>query len=420
MVIRRNISRAIVLGAGASCSYSESPTGLRPPLAKEIIKSYGKLDISENRYVLVGHLINYVRDTRGVLPSEFGSWDEDVETFFSEVDEEVSQLALQAKRQKRLSSEEFYRYNLAIGAYNQMIFLFASIFNEIQNGPISIPYMLLASELKEDDIVITFNWDTLLDRALMASDKWSPSNGYCIRPEAIFEDGWTYPDINKDFNKGPLYVKLHGSTNWLAPYHGVHLTSGEKYSMSRFAIDKLYVFINAERPYKTYEGRYCGPYEPFSYCYYPPNLPIVRDDVEEGYVGIRMLSAVDLPEHGKYTIGEKDVFSMPLIVPPVRNKQYQRYGEIFSTLWKISNDSLCQCEELYIIGYSFPNTDTATRKMFKEGLSKNTNLRKVIIINPYPEDIKKTFTNEFKIRPERIEVRKERFEIGYSHNGGIL
>ena len=240
-MVKRDISRVIVLGAGASCSYSESPTGLRTPLAREILRTYGKLDISDNRYVLVGHLINYVRDTRGVPPSEFGSWDEDLETFFSEVDEEVARYARKTKTAKKLQGEEFYRFNLSVGAYNQLIFLFASIFNEIQNGPLSIPYMLLASELDADDVIITFNWDTLLDRALLASGIWSPSNGYCIRPEGIFDDQWRYPDATDDIEDGPLYLKLHGSTNWLAPYHSVHLTSGEEYSVSKYAMDKLFV-----------------------------------------------------------------------------------------------------------------------------------------------------------------------------------
>jgi len=186
-MIKRDVSRVIVLGAGASCSYSESPTGLKPPLAREILQTYTRLDISENRYVLVGHLVNYVRDTRGVPSNQFGSWDEDLEAFLSEVDLGIARYARRA-RAKKLQPEELRQYALAVGAYDQLVFLLASIFNEIQNGPVSIPYMLLAGELRSDDVVVTFNWDTLLDRALAASGMWSPSNGYCIRPAGIFDD----------------------------------------------------------------------------------------------------------------------------------------------------------------------------------------------------------------------------------------
>jgi len=58
---------------------------LIPPLAKEIIKRYHQLDISENRYVLVGDLVNYVRDNRGIMPEDFSYFQEDVETILTEI-----------------------------------------------------------------------------------------------------------------------------------------------------------------------------------------------------------------------------------------------------------------------------------------------------------------------------------------------
>jgi hypothetical protein len=79
--------KVVVLGAGASASYSDSPTGLRPPLAREIIPAFQQLEISGNRLVLIGHIINYVRDTRGVDPIDFNSWNEDLEIFMTEIDE---------------------------------------------------------------------------------------------------------------------------------------------------------------------------------------------------------------------------------------------------------------------------------------------------------------------------------------------
>jgi len=254
--LERKISRVIVFGAGASCSYIESPTGYRPPLAREILSTYHKLAISENRYVLVGHLINYVRNTRGVPPEEFASWDEDLETFFSEIDDEVTEFTERIKSGEKLDGKDFVNYNITTGAYNQLILLFASIFNEIQNGPISIPYMMIANELSEEDVIITFNWDTLLDRALYSSGSWSPSNGYCIKPEAIFDEHWKSPDVYDRNNLAPIYIKLHGSTNWLAPYHGAHLSTGEIYSVSKYGMDKLFVYLNSDSAYDTYKNRY--------------------------------------------------------------------------------------------------------------------------------------------------------------------
>jgi hypothetical protein len=387
---QQSSKRTVVLGAGASCSYTDSPTGQRPPLANQIMPTYFNLDISENRFVLIGNLVNYVRNTKGIPPEEFPSWRDDIERFLTEIDEEIVALAPRLKG-KKLPQDEFQRMTLSQGTYNQLIFLFASILNEIQNGPVSIPYALLANELNGNDTCITFNWDTLLDRALASTGKWNPVSGYEIKPEAIFDDGWKSIENFKSNTTGPKYLKLHGSTNWLTPYHFIDLSSGERRSLSGYAINKLFVFNKATTQYQTYENRYWGPYEPYSYCYYPPDLPCQRDDTPPDYIGVRFLCAPDLPDHAKFYIDDKSVYSMPLIVPPVKDKQYLRYGEIFSVLWDKASTALSETEELYVIGYSFPQTDYVAKDLFREALKQNKNIKKIVIWNPSPSNVEKLF-----------------------------
>ena len=101
-------------------------------------------------------------------------------------------------------------------AYKQLIFLFTSVINEIQNGPISEVHKNLIFSLNEDDSIITFNWDTLIDRALNEYTDWKTDFGYCIKPEKIYKNKWIKPDVeNIKFNK---LIKLHGSTNWITTY----------------------------------------------------------------------------------------------------------------------------------------------------------------------------------------------------------
>lgn len=411
--------RLVVLGAGASCSYADSPTGCRPPLANQIIPTYFNLDISENRFVLVGNIVNYVWETRGIHPENFPSWKDDIERFLTEIDQEIVFLAPRLKKRK-LCEKEFMKINLLQGTYNQLIFLFSSILNEIQNGPVSTPYALLANELKAGDTCITFNWDTLLDRALSSTGNWSPVNGYAIKPQAIFDDGWHPVKNIKNSLNGPFYLKLHGSTNWLTPYHFIDLSTGENRTLSGYATNKLFVYHKATTQYQTYENRYWGPYEPFSYCYYPPDLPCERDDTPKDYINARIVCAPDLPEHAKNTIGEKSVFSMPLIVPPVRDKQYLRYGKIFSDLWGKASDALWKCEELYIIGYSFPQTDYVAKNLFRESLKKNKKLRRVVIWNPYPQNLEQLFVEDFGIDKTKIKVKAEKFDPLKKPNSRIL
>ena len=290
-------SRVILLGAGSSCAYNDSPTKIIPPIANQLIKSYNDLDISGNRLVLVGDLINYVCEHKGFSPITFNEWDEDIELFMTELDEKISELVKDLKAGNQ-NAEKFGELVLTTRAYNQLIFLFASIFNEIQNGPISKTHLKLAKELTPDDTCITFNWDTLLDRALLETGDWNPAEGYHIIPEAIYHDGWKNPSKSKSTNQ-VKYLKLHGSTNWLTPYQMVDLSTGDHRSFSKYALDKLYVYLHASNPYETFKNRCWGPYQPLSYCYYPPNLPLERDDIDPDYVGVSMTIAPDLPEHGK-------------------------------------------------------------------------------------------------------------------------
>lgn len=410
--------RAIVLGAGASCSYIDSPTKQRPPLANQILPTYFKLEIASNRHVLIGNIIEYVRRTRGISHDEFSSWNDDVEIFLTEIDEEINRLANIVKS-RELIEEEFHSFNSSQGTYNQLIFLFASILNEIQNGPVSIPYALLANELTDDDTCLTFNWDTLFDRALASTGKWTPINGYSIKPESIFDDGWSTVD-NYQNNSGVQYLKLHGSTNWLTPYNYVNLSTGNKDTMSGYAADKLFVYVKATTPYKTYENRYWGLYEPYSYCYYPPDLPCERDNITPGFVSTRHIFAPDLPEHAKFFVNEKDVYSMPLIVPPVRNKKYFRYGKVFSELWGQASIALSECEELFVIGYSFPSTDSLAKELFRDALKVNKNLRRVVIWNPHPSAVEAVFLDDFGINKDKLHVKTERFNPASDPTSRIL
>jgi len=59
------------------------------------------------------------------------------------------------------------------------------VVNEIQNGPISIPHTNIANLLTSEDYILTFNWDTLMDRALNEVTNWKVDYGYGLKPKNI-------------------------------------------------------------------------------------------------------------------------------------------------------------------------------------------------------------------------------------------
>ena len=74
---------------------------------------------------------------------------------------------------------------------------------------------LFAKRLAQTDVVVSFNWDTILDRVLMNNQRdWHPGWGYgtTVREQFSYaaRPGRAIP------KKYPRLLKLHGSINWVA------------------------------------------------------------------------------------------------------------------------------------------------------------------------------------------------------------
>ena len=372
--------RSFIFGAGASHSYHQSPTGVRPPLAKGFFEGYHQLDIACDRYVLTGNIVNYVRETRGVHPVEFGNWNENIENFLTEIDEQVGtkEKALDLGLDKRI---------LYSKAYDEMVFLFASVLNEIQNGPLCASYSSLVSRLDPGDVLITFNWDALLDRVLWESGHWNPADGYGVSFEKFFDNGW------KDYSVGVQsrhrLLKPHGSTNWLMPYRFLDLRDGTRRFRSpgvNASQRPLFCFVKSDGPYETYLKRTKTGYAPFSYYYYPPDIPIAKPP-RTGYTQVSIVSAFDLPEHGKITVGGHPFLSMPLIIPPVRCKEYGLLGNALDPVWRQAEEALAACDHLTVIGYSFPLTDQQTWDLFRQASDRRGQPLPTTVVDPCPGPI---------------------------------
>ena len=73
-----------VLGAGASRSYEDSPTGQKMPLSRDLFETYQNLAISENQWVSIGSILNYGRDEMNIDILSFFKTGIDIEEFHSE------------------------------------------------------------------------------------------------------------------------------------------------------------------------------------------------------------------------------------------------------------------------------------------------------------------------------------------------
>lgn len=387
--------KAYLLGAGASRSYELSPTGQRMPLARDVFETFSKLKISSNQWVLIGDIVNRVSESRSIPPEEFGTFNEDIEEFFSQAEED-----LLAAIGKKLDIEII----LASRVVNQLIFLFASIINEIQNGPLSKAHQNLTRTLSADDRVITFNWDTLMDRALATETSWRTDFGYQVIPHLIHRDGWVSP--TPGIVTTPLLLKLHGSTNWLTSYNTME--RGKPTLMQTSDPSTLYVYESSDKPYATYAGRFMGGYEPFSYGYYPPNL--LDDPGRRAPKGKKFVRArYKFPWIPEGNAPDNGLPSMPLIIPPAKAKSYDLFGALFKTLWSAAEDALVEAEHIILIGYSFPRTDHQSHTLFANAFSRRSSMPRISIVDPSPERAADKFRLDFQIPADKLFVCPQPF-----------
>jgi hypothetical protein len=389
-----------IFGAGASKCYSDSPTGQKMPLAAEFFKIFNKLKISSNPWVLVGSVINYVRDNYGIEPIDFVNFNENIELIHSEIHEKF----INAKSKNDLPN--MIKYN---AANVQLTFMFVSAINEIQNGPISDAHINFVRMLNENDSIITFNWDILLDRALANEKKWTTDTGYSIVPKQIYRNCWVEPqNIKSNYD----LIKLHGSTNWLTSYP-IFDKGSLKFTHTTGDHD-VFVYESTIDEYACYDGRYMNGYLPFSYGYYPPNLYVDSIKPRKGHLFARVTM-----RHGmnvKGTAPHNGLDSMPLIITPIKNKEYDRFGDLFEILWKKSQEKLEGADKIFIIGYSFPKTDIRTNELFISAFSNRTSIPEIIIINPYPDQILDKFIFEFGIPRKKIIIDKCFIDEKYNFN----
>lgn len=72
----------------------------------------------------------------------------------------------------------------------------------------------------------------------------------------------------------------------------------------------------------------------------------------------------------------------PFIIPPTWNKTM--YHNSISSVWKKASQCLSEAKNIYVIGYSLPDTDTFFKFLFSLGTNSTTRIRRFWVMNPDP------------------------------------
>ncbi len=206
-----------------------------------------------------------------------------------------------------------------------------------------------ARVIRENDNIITVNYDLVLEKSLSGVDIWSPLEGYV--GVCKFEKDEDSETLIKAKKHSKLKIhKMHGSINW-----------------------------------RRREG--------LERSYYEDDIVIVMDDIENKrfhFDGLldRDPDKIDQGKEEQVYIGRHEPgWTLPSFIKPFDRK------EIYE-IWQSAINLISRTDELVIIGYSFRTEDSNAFLL----LSTLTQGYDIILVDPCSEKIRKSLENKgFKI-----------------------
>lgn len=182
----------------------------------------------------------------------------------------------------------------------------------------------LSKIVRDGDVFITFNWDLMLEMVLWYLRKWNFVDGWGIPKNADdFFDEFHADNYLREKSRVKVY-KLHGSINW--------------------AYDDLKQEIYfGELP--EYFSKYYGLFSERQHSF-------LRAQANRG-------AAIIEPSYMK----------------TYRNKQ-------LLSIWNLAFDSIRKAKEIFIVGYSLPEADSATKMFFFNAFKLNRSCNDIIVVNP--------------------------------------
>jgi hypothetical protein len=197
--------------------------------------------------------------------------------------------------------------------------------NKTSSSPAWNDLRRLASYVQPGDVVITFNYDSTVERVLYALGKWSPSDGYGT--DIAFQRN---ENDDTPITLPPSTVRvlhLHGAVGWY------------------------------ERPSTTVA---------------PIGTEIALDPILLRGLGIHHVDASLVSRHQN----ERQIMLHPTFLKAYGGEGHSH--RIFSRIWKDALHALQRADKVTIIGYSLPNADSAAWTLLHTGCERG----KTDVVNP--------------------------------------
>jgi len=358
----KNKSIVFILGAGFNQCIKDWD-GLKPPLATNFFQTILRSDKYqyEGYSRLTDPIYNYIEKFWKKTKADLMSQPFDLEECFTFIELQYYE---SVQREDKDKSIELATINFNL---KTLLAAFLSEFERFTSQ--SEPLKNFAGRIYEErHPIITFNYDCILEDAIKSASgvcEHIPTSFLQSQPDdgelpddllAYSHCNWNAP-LGYGFRFDEIQLQQAGVSKYV---DGHRFYSHPKNTMYDWQILKLHGSLNW--------FHYLQPINPAFEKDLPPDR---RNDVilMGGYwhLGIP-------PLLGTW-------FVDPLIITPQLYKEKYYATDLFSYLWAQAKELIEKCTSLVIIGYSFPPTDFAIRKLLLESFA-NTELKELVVVNP--------------------------------------
>lgn len=353
------------LGAGANQSVSSRfGPNIKPPLDN----NFFQLALNDERFGKDPYISN-LQDLFQYILTFWKITSEDLKSHPLSLEELFSFLELQRNELDEYGNrDEFTR--LTKIEYSLKAYL-AEYLTAFEHTSLSGPFLHLSELIfNTKPTTITLNYDSILEMAIESAS----------RVNITHPDGLTFGNVDNI----PFDELAYSHFNWNRP-----LCYGIKFHEIELQRAGPRTFVNGERFYshpnnQLYDSRLLKLHGSLNWFRY---LPIQKYKLPKEYTF--EMSEKKLGEvifvRADWRYGQfPELYSWyiePIIITPVLYKEKYLHEPVFSSLWKQAFDALSSCQQLVIIGYSFPPTDFHVKRLFLEAFS-NHSLEELTIINP--------------------------------------
>jgi hypothetical protein len=339
-----------VLGAGLNQPLRHAATGISPPMIRNFFQMFlkGQEEWQSAGWRDVDPLFDYIHKYWHLSKGELRSRPLDLEEVFTFITLE------REEARRRRQHQEARRLGDLLFILTSMLGYLLGPFEDL--GVQDVNAALYMHEfggrlLQEEPAVITFNYDTILERAIETASGTADPLPY---RERVLDDSYTVPEEELGYSR----------FNWNRA-----LCYGFKFDEVQLDQGELAPIENGRRFYdhpanNLHQWRILKVHGSLNWSKYAPEdrRPKPESSFRKEEAVFLLQPRWDLAQRRQH----KGRVIDPVIITPVLNKDSFYRSAPFPGIWRQAGEALSRCKKLIIIGYSLPPTDFAFKRLLLE------------------------------------------------------